>query len=136
MTSLFIVIPLAGYVILWISGSVFFLVYFKLFNVPIDLKNAVAMIRKLPAPLSLATVALCSFASFFATTKMMLEKAAVSPGASMLFEIGVVSLLCTVVLDLLITVVGERIDIRAFPVNAMYLLAWLAIIPGVLLAGR
>ena len=45
-------------------------------------------------------------------------------------------IIATIILDLLITVVGEKIDVRIFPVNLMYLFAWLVIIPSVVLAGH
>lgn len=50
-------------------------------------------------------------------------------------KIGIFSLATTIILDLLITVAGEKIDIRKFPVNWMYLFAWLVIVPAVVLAG-
>ncbi len=55
---------------------------------------------------------------------------------TMLLEVGVIALIATIILDLLITVVGEKIDVRIFPVNLMYLFAWLVIIPSVVLAGH
>lgn len=47
---------------------------------------------------------------------------------------GLVPLACTVILDLLITVLAGRTGIRAWPVNLMYLLAWLVRLSGVMLA--
>ncbi len=47
-----------------------------------------------------------------------------------------ISLVCTIVLDLLITVIGEKLNILTFPVNLMYLLAWLVILPSIALAGH
>ncbi len=136
MAKLFILVPLAGYLGLWISGGALFLFYFKLLHVPIDPKDAVGMIRRTPAWLATATVALCSFASFFAATRAAMRVTGQSPGAATLLRIGAASLVCAVVLDLLITVAGEGIDIRVFPLNAMYLMAWLAIVPAVLAARR
>lgn len=136
MAKLFIVVPLAGYLGLWISGGALFVFYFKLFHIPIDPSDAVGMIRATPAPLAMATAALCSFASFFTVTWTALRMIGELPGAATLFQIGAASVLTTIALDLLITVVGERIDVRVFPLNAMYLLAWLAIIPAVLAARR
>jgi hypothetical protein len=138
MTDLeaFILLPLIGYGGLWILGSALFLVYFKLFHISMDLKYIGAMIQKVPAFLAILTVPLCSFTSFFITTKIILRASAVSFDATKLLQVGIISLVCTVVLDLLITVVGEKINIRAFPVNLMYLFAWVVIIPSVVLAGQ
>lgn len=136
MRVAFVLVPIAGYVGLWVLGSVMFLVYFRILRVPVDLKNAVAMIRKVPPILSIVTVPTCSFLSFFFCAKLVTGEISVALTGWRLLEIGVVSLLCTVALDLLITVLGEKIDIRVFPVNLMYLFAWLIIIPAVMLGGR
>jgi hypothetical protein len=138
MTDLevFILLPLIGYVGLWILGSALFLVYFKLFHISIDLKHTVTMIQKVPAFLAILTVPLCSFTAFFITTKLLLRASALSFDATKLLQVGIISLVCTIVLDLAITVVGEKINILAFPVNLMYLFAWLVIIPAVVLAGQ
>lgn len=136
MTRPLIVIPLVGYVRLWLSAGALFLFYFRLFHLPIDPKNAVAMIRKAPAPLSMAIAAPSNFASFFATTQATPATIGASPSAATLAQIGGTSLACAIVLDMLITVVAEGIDVRVYSVNAMYLLAWSAIIPAVLPAGR
>lgn len=134
--NVFMLIPFAGYVGLWILASPLFLVYFKVFGIPVDLKNPVAMIRKVPAFLAIVTVPLCSFISFFIATKIILNEAATSLSAAQLLEVGIISLSCTIILDLLITVLGGKMDIRVYPVNLMYLLAWLVIIPSVVLAGH
>ena len=136
MRIAFVLVPIAGYVGLWVLGSVVFLVYFRILRVPVDLKNAVAMIRKVPPIMSILTVPACSFLSFFVCAKLVSRGISVALTGWRLLEIGVVSLLCTVVLDLFITVLGEKIDIRVFPVNLMYLFAWLIIIPAVMLGGR
>jgi hypothetical protein len=68
--------------------------------------------------------------------EIILNEAATSLSAAQLLEVGIISLSCTVILDLLITVLGEKMDIRVYPVNLMYLLAWLVIIPSVVLAGH
>ncbi|MHB8213130.1 MAG: hypothetical protein ACYDGW_05775 [Vulcanimicrobiaceae bacterium] len=128
-------VPLVGYASLWISGSLIFLIYFKIFDIPTDLKHTVAMIRKLPAPLAIVTVPICSFMSFFIATEILRRETAVSFDAAKLLHVGIISVLVTIVLDVLITVVGEKMDIRVFPVNLMYLFAWLVIIPAVVLAG-
>lgn len=129
--DVFILIPLVGYVGLWLLGSAAFLVFFRLFKVALDLRHPAAMIRKLPAPLAVPTVPLCSFVSFFTVANAILPSPARVIQA---LQAGAASLICTVVLDLLITVAGERIDIRAFPLNLMYLFAWIVIIPAVVLA--
>ena len=136
MTALFVLVPLIGYVGLWILGSVLFLAYFRLYNISIDLRHTVAMIQRVPAPLAIITVPVCSFVSFFLTTRIMIHAFTTPTNATMVLEVGVVSLIATIILDLLITVVGEKIDIRIFPVNLMYLFAWLVIIPSVVLAGH
>ena len=130
--GVFVLIPLIGYAGLWLLGSAVFLVLFRLYNVTLDLKHTVAMIRKVPAPLAISTVPLCSFISFFTTATVMLPASAT---IAQTLRVGIASLICTVVLDLLITVLGEKMDIRVFPVNLMYLFAWLVIIPAVVLAG-
>lgn len=134
VTKILILIPLMGYAGLWIMGSLIFLIYFKLFKIPIDLKHTVAMIQKIPTLLAIITPLLCSFISFFITTRVILKILSTSLDAIQLLQIGLISLLLTIGLDLLITVVGEKIDMSAFPVNLMYLFAWLAIVPAVILA--
>lgn len=131
----FILIPLIGYVGLWVLASPLFLLYFKLFKVAIDLKHTVKMIQKLPASLAIMTVPVCSFIAFFISTKGVLRALSGSANMTQVLQIGLVSLVCTIVLDMLITVVGEKIDIRKFPLNIMYLFAWFVIIPSVVLAG-
>lgn len=59
-----ILIPLAGYAGLWVLGSVAFLVYFRMFNIPMD-SRYVDMIRKTPMLLAILTVPVCTFISFF-----------------------------------------------------------------------
>jgi hypothetical protein len=132
--SLFILIPLIGYIGLWILGSVLFLVYFEIFNIPMNLEYTV-MIQRIPAVLAILTVPLCSSASFFITTKIMLRKF-VSLNATEVFQVGIISLLFTIGFDLLITVIIEKVNILVFPVNLMYLFAWLVIVPSVILAGK
>ncbi len=132
--TLFILLPLAGYLGLWILGTVAFLIYFAVFGVSMDLGYN-DMILKVPAPLAIITVPVCSFASFFTTTTLVLRRSAVSLDTREVFQLGLVSLLATVGLDLLITVAIERVDVLAFPVNLMYLFAWLVIVPSVAWAG-
>ncbi len=129
--DLFILIPLIGYAGLWLLGSAAFLAFFRLFKIPLDLRHTAAMIRNLPAPLAVLTVPLCSFLSFFATAKAILPASVTLTQA---LQAGLASLAWTVALDLAITAAGEKLDIRAFPLNLMYLFAWLVIIPAVLLA--
>lgn len=92
--------------------------------------------RKVPAFLAIVTVPLCSFISFFIATKIILNEAATLLSAAQLLEVGIISLSCTIILDLLITVLGGKMDIRVYPVNLMYLFAWFVIIPSVVLAGH
>ena len=127
MTALFVLVPLIGYAGLWILGGALFLVYFKLYNISIDLRHTVAMIQRVPAFLAIITVPVCSFISFFVTTRIMTHTFTTPANGIILLEVGVVSLIATIILDLLITVVGEKIDVRIFPVNLMYLFAWLVI---------
>ena len=131
-----IVIPLVGYVGLWLTGSLLFVIYFRLLHIPIDLKHTLEMIQKVPSPLAIVTVPLCSFASFFITTRVVVGGSTSVFDNGVLLQIGAVALVLTIVLDILITVVGEKIDIRKFPVNWMYLLAWLVIIPSIFLASQ
>ena len=131
---IFFLIPLIGYVGLWLLGAVLFLFYFRLFKVQMDFKHPLAMIKKLPPILAVITVPLCSFASFFVTTKVVLMKLTSPLSIAQLLQVGLVSLLFTIILDLLIKVVGEKVDIRISPINLMYLFAWLAIIPAIVLA--
>lgn len=134
--EIFILLPVIGYGGLWISGSVLFLVYFQLFHIAMDLKHPLTMIQKVPPFLAILTVPLCSFISFFITTRILLRASAVPLDATKLLQVGIISLICTIVLDLLITVIGEKLNILTFPVNLMYLLAWLVIIPSIALAGH
>lgn len=129
--DIFILIPLAGYACLWLLGSAAFLVLFRLYRVALHLRDPIAMIRKVPAPFAVLTVPLCSFVSFFSIAKVILPAPATAIQA---LQAGIASLTCTIILDLLITVAGERINIRVFPVNLMYLFAWLVIIPAIMLA--
>lgn len=132
-TAIFIVVPLAGYALLWLLASAIFLVYCRFFGVPLTLADPLAMIRGVPPLLAVATVGACSLASFFLATRVVLAASTVSLRLESALLLGAVSLGATIVLDLLITVVVERLNILLFPVNLMYLLAWLAIVPGVLL---
>ena len=134
--TLFIIIAAIGYLGLWILGSLLFLFYFKLFKVSIDLKHVVNMIRKLPATISILTVPTCSFISFFFVTKMSLGILVLSVNTTEIIQLDFICLLITIILDLLITVFGEKVDIRIYPVNLIYVLAWLAIIPAVFLGAR
>lgn len=129
--AMFLLVPLAGYAGLWLAGIVAFLVFFRLWHVPVDPRRPAEMIRRLPAPVAVATVPLCAFASFFVTAGAALPAGATAGQAALS---GVACLAWTIALDLLITVVGEKIDIRAFPLNAMYLAAWAVIVPAVMLA--
>ena len=129
----FIIVPLLGYATLWLLGSLLFLAYFRLLGVPLDVHRPAAMVAGLPAPLAIATVPVCGFIAFFVTTR--LSTAHLPAPTLELLLLGAVSLVVTVVLDLLITVLGEHIDIRAYPINVMYVLAWLVIVPAVLLGG-
>ncbi len=130
----FILIPLIGYIGLWLLGIVFFLIYFKLFRIRMDYKHPLAIVKKLPSALAIATVPICSFVSFFITTKVVLAELHLFVSVIQLLPVGVASLLFTIILDLLITVLGEKIDVRSFPLNLMYLLAWFVIVPAIILA--
>ena len=132
--TVFILVPLVGYLGLWILGTVAFLVYFAAFGVSMDLGYN-AMIQAVPPPLAIVTVPLCSFASFFTTTTVVLRRPATSLDAREVLPLAFLSLLATVGLDLLITVEIERVDILAFPVNLMYLFAWLVVVPSIAWAG-
>ncbi len=129
----FIVIPIIGYIGLWIFASPLFVMYFKLFHVAMDLKHTVRMIKQLPAILAIATVPVCSFVSFFVTTKVIEHTLHTLLTFTQAVQVGIVSLVVTIVLDVLITVLGEKIDIRKYPLNLMYLFAYLVIIPAVII---
>jgi len=129
-----ILIPIIGYFGLWILGSIFFVIYFKIFKVSMKLNNT-AMIIGIPPLLSIFTVPICSFASFFLTTKIVLKNYTGKIALVKLFRIGIISLIFTIGLDLLITVVTQKVDILIFPINVMYILAWIIIIPTIILAG-
>lgn len=131
-----ILIPVIGYIGLWVMGSALFLLYFRVFHIEVDLRNTVAMIRRVPVTLAIITVPTCSFVSFFGAVKLTMKILPQKLSDGRLLEIGMICVLSTVILDLLITVLGEKIDIMIFPVNLMYLLAWLVIVPSVLLAGH
>lgn len=131
----FVIIPFLGYAGLWIIASALFLVYFVIFRISIDAAQPVIMIQHLPPILSIATVPLCSFAAFFGATKVVLHKRAVACPQRLVLWFGIDSLVVTIVLDVFVTVIGERIDILIFPINLMYVLAWLVIVPAVMLAG-
>ena len=130
----FIVIPLGGYLGLWLLGSVAFLVYFAAYGASMDLGYN-AMLQKIPPLLAIVTVPLCSFASFFTTTSVVMRGPAMSLDAREVLQLGFDSLLATVGLDLLITVAIEKVDILAFPVDLMYLFAWLVVVPSIAWAG-
>ena len=130
-----LLIPLLGYFGLWVLGSIAFLVYFRIFSISMD-SNYVDMIRRIPAPLAILTVPVCSFISFFTTSKIVLARLVAPIGRKVVFHIALLSVLTTVGLDIIITVLIERMDILLFPVNLMYLLAWSIIVPSVLLAGK
>ncbi len=130
-----LLIPIGGYTGLWLLGSIAFLVYFRIFNISMELKY-VDMIRKIPAPLAIFTVPVCSFISFFTTSKIVLAKFERPVGEKLALRVALLSLLFTICLDIVITVIIQRMNILLFPVNVMYLLAWGSIVPGVLLAGN
>lgn len=108
-----------------------FLALFRLSRVTPDLTKAAGMIRTVPAAAAVATVPACSF-RLLLHHRPARPPPAVTTGRALLA--GLTSLACTIILDLLISVLAERIDIRTWPVSLMYLLAWLVIIPAVLLA--
>jgi hypothetical protein len=63
------IIPTLGYIGLWLLATPLFVLYFKIYKVSVDLKQTVGMIQKLPAWLTIITVPICSFLSFFLVTK-------------------------------------------------------------------
>ncbi len=130
-----LLIPLVGYFGLWVLGSIAFLVYFRVFSISMD-SNYVDMIRRIPAPLAILTVPVCSFISFFTTSKIVLARLEAPIGKKVVLRIALLSVLITVGLDIVITVLIQRMDILLFPVNLMYLLAWSVIVPSVLLASN
>ncbi len=125
-------IPPIAYISLWILGSVAFLIYFRVFAISMAL-DYTGMIQQLPPILTILTVPVCCFIAFFVTARVIFARVAPLDSQTAL-RIGVASLIFTIALDLLISVAIEKIDILAFPVNLMYLLAWIAIIPTIFLA--
>lgn len=132
--AVFVLVPFAGYIGLWVLGSALFLVYFQAFGVPMS-AGYNDMIQRIPAVLAIPTVPLCSVASFFAVTRAALRRSSMPLDSQKLVLLGAASLLATVVLDLLITVLAEGVDILVFPISLMYLLAYLVIVPSVFVAG-
>lgn len=131
--SAFILVPLIGYAGLWTLGSVMFLFYFHIFHVSMNL-GYTTMIRRIPALLDILTTPLCSFASFFLTSKALLNPSRLPLNA--VFRIGITSLFVTVGLDVLITVVIQRINILVYPINLMYVFAWAVALPSVVFGGN
>jgi hypothetical protein len=133
-TLAYFLIPVIGYLGLWILGTVLFLLYFALFHISFTLGNT-EMIKQVPPVLSITTVALCSFISFFITGRIIFKITDGQRTMKKVILIAVVSFFSTILFDVLITAVIEKIDILAFPMNVMYGLAWIAVIPAVLLSG-
>lgn len=129
----YVLVPLIGYMGLWAMGIALFLAYFRLFRIRVDVRRPAAMIDELPPYLAIATVPVCSFISFFVTAKAIVHLFGLPPGAAMLW-IALDALSATVILDALITVGLEKVDIRSFPLSLMYALAWIVIVPAVMLA--
>lgn len=129
-----LVIPILGYIGLWLLAAPLFILYFKVYEIPVDLKQTIRMIQKLPAWLAIITVPICSFLSFFLVTKAVFYLRPVLMNTVPTWELSAASLVVTIILDVLITVVGEKINVLKYPVNLMYLFAYLAIVPAVLLA--
>lgn len=134
-SSTFILVPLVGYAALWILGSVLFVIYFEVLGVPMNLSYN-TMIQRVPAPLAVPTVPLCSLISYFVVTKLTLGKLTTPLRGAQAYWLGLASVVVAMLLDLVITVRIEGLNILVFPVNLMYLLAYLAITPAVVLAWR
>jgi hypothetical protein len=132
--NIFVLIPVIGYIGLWILGSAAFLAYFKIFNVLME-SDYTAMIQRLPPALAILTVPFCSFTSFFLATRVVLRRASICLNARRSLQVGATSLVFTMAMDLLLMEFVEKISILAFPIDLMYLFAWLIIIPSVVLAG-
>jgi len=130
-----VLVPILGYVGIWILGALSFLLYFRVFNVAMR-SDYVAMIRMVPAALSIVTVTICSFLSFYLTAWILRKRLTAPPSAKQRVLVAVISLTFTVAMDLFTTVLIERMNILIFPVNLMYLSAWTVIIPAVLLGTK
>ena len=131
--TVFVLVPLGAYAGLWLLGGVLFLAYFQIFGVPMNLGYN-EMIQRIPALLAVPTVPLSSFVSLLAVARTILARA--KPlGARGLVLLGAVSVLATFGLDLLVTVLGEEVNILAYPTDLMYLFAYVVIIPSVFLGG-
>ncbi|MGO9482347.1 MAG: hypothetical protein ACLP05_11290 [Candidatus Kryptoniota bacterium] len=129
------IIPSAGYAGLWLLGGAAFLIYFRIYNVSMG-SDDVEMIRKIPSLLAILTVPVCTFVSFVVTGKVVFSKLARDIRKGMVNQTAGFCVLFTVAMDLLITVLIQRMDILLFPLNLMYLFAWLIIFPSVVVAGR
>lgn len=130
-----LLVPIIGYLGLWILGSALFLIYFRVFNVPMQ-SNDTWMISRVPAGLSIITVPICSFTSFGLATRMAFASMRTAPTEGERFAIGLISLIFTIGMDLATTVLIAKMNLLIFPVDLMYLLAWAVIIPAVLLGSR
>lgn len=129
-----ILVSILGYIFLWTLGSLLFLTYFRIFTVPSNI-DYTEKVRKIPHFISIATVPLCSILSFYLATKLLLVVFPASGNMVILAETGAIALVFTVVIDLVVTPLIEKIKISTYPMNLMYLFAWIVIIPSVLLAG-
>lgn len=129
-----ILIDVIGYLGFWISGSIFFLIYFKIYNVSMDMDNTI-MIKSIPPLLSIIIVSVCSFASFSITTGFTLKKISGTQTIPKLFQIGLLAMIFSIVMDLLVAIVIQKVNILIFPINVMYLLAWGIIIPAMVWVG-
>ena len=131
----FILVPLVGYAGLWLLGTVLFLVYFAAYGISWN-ESYNQMVTGIPSVLAIITVPASSFVSYYLVTRRILRGSADPPSCRLLLALGLVSVAVAFGLDLLITVELEGVDIRRWPMDAMYLGAYLVIVPAVVLAGR
>ena len=133
--KIFVFIPVMGYILLWVLASPIFLLYFELFHVPLDLVHITSIIKEIPPVYAIFTAPICCIISFLIATFIILNKYQVTINKNKLLEIGVVSVLFTLVVDIITTVLFEQVNILVYPINAMYLLVYITIIPSILISG-
>lgn len=133
--TIIVLLPLIGYVGLWVLGTALFLLYFRVFKVPFQ-SDYVSMIERVPAALAIVTVPICSLASFSIAARLLLGTRTPRPPMREQVFVAVACFAFTIAMDLITTVLIERMDILVYPVDLMYLFAWLVVIPAVLLGGK
>ena len=123
-----------GYILLWILASPIFLLYFEIFHVPLDLEHITSIIKEIPPVYAIFTAPICCVIAFLMTTYFILSKYPTTLKNKKLLEIGIISVLFTLFIDILTTVLIEQVNIFVYPINVMYLFVYIAIIPSILIS--